>query len=191
MVAAINELQSQGFAIPSYPENPQTDEEKAIKAQYGKVLGSAVNPVLREGNSDRRAPKAVKNYAKVNPHSMGAWSADSKTSVASMKTGDFYGSGKSLTVKDATQFKIEFVDAQGGVTELKGLSALKAGEVIDCSAMNLTALKAFVADQIEAAKSAGVLLSAHLKATMMKVSDPIIFGAIVEVYFADVFAIVS
>lgn len=188
LVAAINELQSQGFAIPSYPENPQTDEEKAIKAQYGKVLGSAVNPVLREGNSDRRAPKAVKNYAKVNPHSMGAWSADSKTSVASMKTGDFYGSEKSLTVKDATQFKIEFVDAQGGVTELKGLSALKAGEVIDCSAMNLTALKAFVADQIEAAKSAGVLLSAHLKATMMKVSDPIIFGAIVEVYFADVFA---
>lgn len=188
LVDAITELQSQGYALPNYPDNAQTDEEKAIKAKYGKVLGSAVNPVLREGNSDRRAPKAVKNYAKVNPHSMGAWSADSKTKVASMSEGDFYGSEKSVTVAEASQFKIEFVDADGAVTELKGLANLKAGEVIDCSAMSLSALKVFVAKEIIAAKEAGVLLSAHLKATMMKVSDPIIFGAIVEVYFADVFA---
>ncbi|MDR6785682.1 isocitrate dehydrogenase [Pedobacter africanus] len=188
LTEAIAELQSQGFAIPDYPENAQTEEEKAIKAKYAKVLGSAVNPVLREGNSDRRAPKAVKNYAKANPHSMGAWSADSKTRVASMTEGDFYGSEKSLTVAGATQFKIEFVDVNGAVTELKGLSPLKAGEVIDSSVMNLAALKLFVAKAIAEAKAAGVLLSAHLKATMMKVSDPIIFGAIVEVYFADVFA---
>ncbi|WP_316794545.1 NADP-dependent isocitrate dehydrogenase [Pedobacter frigoris] len=188
LVDAITELQSQGFAIPNYPDNAQTDEEKAIKAKYAKVLGSAVNPVLREGNSDRRAPKAVKNYAKANPHSMGAWSADSKTKVSSMTEGDFYGSEKSVTVADAAQFKIEFVDANGAVTELKGLSPLKAGEVIDSSVMSLSALKSFVAKAIEEAKAAGVLLSAHLKATMMKVSDPIIFGAIVEVYFAGVFA---
>ena len=184
---AIKELQSQGFAIPNYPEDAQSDEEKSIKLKYAKVLGSAVNPVLREGNSDRRAPKAVKNYAKQNPHSMGKWSADSKTKVASMTEGDFYGSEKSTTVESATQFKIEFVDANGAVTELKGLSPLKAGEVIDSSAMSLSALKAFVAKEIAETKAAGVLLSAHLKATMMKVSDPIIFGAIVEVYFADVF----
>ncbi|MEE1945599.1 NADP-dependent isocitrate dehydrogenase [Pedobacter sp. KR3-3] len=185
---AIAELQSQGFAIPNYPEDAQTEEEKSIKARYGKVLGSAVNPVLREGNSDRRAPKAVKNYAKANPHSMGAWSADSKTQVVSMTEGDFYSSEKSVTVPEATQFKIEFVDNNGAVTEMKGLSPLKAGEVIDSSTMSLKALKAFVAKEIAATKAAGVLLSAHLKATMMKVSDPIIFGAIVEVYFADVFA---
>ena len=188
LVGAITELQSQGFAIPNYPDNAQSEEEKAIKAKYAKVLGSAVNPVLREGNSDRRAPKAVKNYAKTNPHSMGAWSADSKTKVASMSEGDFYGSEKSVTLSDASQFKIEFVDANGAVTELKGLSPLKAGEVIDSSALSLSALKTFVAKEIAEAKAAGVLLSAHLKATMMKVSDPIIFGAIVEVYFADVFA---
>lgn len=187
LVGAITELQSQGYALPDYPDNAQTEEEKAIKAKYAKVLGSAVNPVLREGNSDRRAPKAVKNYAKANPHSMGAWSADSKTRVASMSEGDFYGSEKSTTVAEATQFKIEFVAADGSVTELKGLAPLKAGEVIDSSALSLSALKAFVAKEIAEAKAAGVLLSAHLKATMMKVSDPIIFGAIVEVYFADVF----
>lgn len=187
LVDAIAELQSQGFAIPNYPDNAQSEEEKAIKAKYGKVLGSAVNPVLREGNSDRRAPKAVKNYARNNPHSMGAWSQDSKTRVASMSEGDFYGSEKSVTVAEATQFKIEFVGADGGVTELKGLAPLKAGEVIDSSALSLSALKTFVAKEIEEARAAGVLLSAHLKATMMKVSDPIIFGAIVEVYFADVF----
>lgn len=188
LVGAIAELQAQGFNIPDYPDNAQSEEEKAIKTKYAKVLGSAVNPVLREGNSDRRAPKAVKNYAKANPHSMGAWSADSKTRVASMSEGDFYGSEKSVTVAEASQFKIEFVAADGAVTELKGLAALKAGEVIDSSVLSITALKSFVAQAIEEAKAAGVLLSAHLKATMMKVSDPIIFGAIVEVYFADVFA---
>jgi isocitrate dehydrogenase len=187
LVGAITELQAQGYALPNYPDNAQTEEEKAIKTKYGKVLGSAVNPVLREGNSDRRAPKAVKNYAKVNPHSMGAWSKDSKTRVASMSEGDFYGSEKSATIEAASQFKIEFVDANGTVTELKGLSPLKAGEVIDCSALSLSALKTFVAKEIEATRAEGTLLSAHLKATMMKVSDPLIFGAIVEVYFADVF----
>lgn len=185
--AAIAELQAKGYAVPNFPEEVKTEEDKNIKAQYSKVLGSAVNPVLREGNSDRRAPKAVKNYAKANPHSMGAWSADSLTKVAHMSEGDFYGSEKSVTVGDATQFKIEFVGADGAVSELKGLAGLKAGEVIDSSVMNLKSLKAFVAKEIAAAKEAGVLLSAHLKATMMKVSDPIIFGAIVEVYFADVF----
>ena len=188
LVGAITELQSQGFALPNYPDNAQTDEEKAIKAKYAKVLGSAVNPVLREGNSDRRAPKAVKNYAKANPHSMGAWSSDSKTKVASMHTGDFYGSEKSVTLTEAAQFKIEFVAADGTVSELKGLAPLKAGEVIDSSVLSLSALKSFITEVIAEAKAAGVLFSVHLKATMMKVSDPIMFGAIVEVYFADVFA---
>lgn len=188
LVGAITELQSQGFAIPNYPDNAQTEEEKAIKIRYAKVLGSAVNPVLREGNSDRRAPKAVKNYAKKNPHSMGPWSSDSKTRVASMTEGDFYGSEKSVTVADPSQFKIEFVGADGTVTELKALTPLKAGEVIDSSALSLSALKAYVAREIAVAKAEGVLLSAHLKATMMKVSDPIVFGAIVEVYFAEVFS---
>ncbi|WP_411973797.1 NADP-dependent isocitrate dehydrogenase [Sphingobacterium sp. Lzh-3] len=185
---AIAELQQAGYAVPNYPDEAATDEEKSAKAKYAKVLGSAVNPVLREGNSDRRAPKAVKNYAKANPHKMGAWAKDSKTKVSSMTSGDFYGSEQSVTVENEGQFKIEFVDEQGAVTELKGLSALKAGEVIDSSTLSLTALKAFVADAIAEAKAAGVLLSAHLKATMMKVSDPIIFGAVVETYFADVFA---
>jgi isocitrate dehydrogenase len=184
---AIAELQSQSFAIPNFPEDAQTEEEKSIKAKYAKVLGSAVNPVLREGNSDRRAPKAVKNYVKVNPHSMGAWTSESKTKVASMSDGDFYGSEKSVTVENDAQFKIEFVAADGAVTTLKGLANLKAGEVIDSSVMSLSKLKDFVATAIAEAKDAGVLLSAHLKATMMKVSDPIIFGAIVEVYFTDVF----
>lgn len=184
---AIAELQKAGYAIPDYPDEATTDEEKAIKATYAKILGSAVNPVLREGNSDRRAPKAVKNYAKANPHSMGAWSADSKTKVAHMTSGDFYGTEQSVTVENDTQFKIEFVGKDGVIKELKGLSPLKAGEVIDSSVMNINALKTFVAQAIEEAKAAGVLLSAHLKATMMKVSDPIIFGAIVEVYFKDVF----
>lgn len=186
--AAIVELQNAGYAIPNYPDNPANAEEEAIKASYAKVLGSAVNPVLREGNSDRRAPKAVKNYAKANPHSMGAWAADSKTKVASMTDGDFYATEQSVTVAEDGQFKIEFVDASGAVKELKGLAPLKAGEVIDSSVMNVAKLKAFVAETIAEAKAAGVLLSAHLKATMMKVSDPIIFGAIVEVYFKDVFA---
>lgn len=185
---AIAELQSQGYNLPNFPEEPKTDEEKNVKAKYAKVLGSAVNPVLREGNSDRRAPKAVKNYAKAHPHSMGAWSKESKTKVAFMPNGDFYGTEQSVTVENAGQFKIEFVGKDGSAKELKGLSALKAGEVIDSSVMNLKALKSFVSETIEEARAAGVLLSAHLKATMMKVSDPIIFGAIVEVYFKDVFA---
>ena len=184
---AITELQAAGYSVPDYPDDAQTDAEKTIKATYAKILGSAVNPVLREGNSDRRAPKAVKNYAKANPHSMGAWSKDSKTEVAHMENGDFYGTEKSVTVEKESQFKIEFAGQDGTVKELKGLSPLKAGEVIDSSVMNLNALNAFVVKAKEEAKAAGILLSAHLKATMMKVSDPIIFGAIVEVYFKDVF----
>ena len=186
--AAIAELQKAGYAVPNYPDTPANDEEEKIKASYAKVLGSAVNPVLREGNSDRRAPKAVKNYAKANPHRMGVWAADSKTSVASMSEGDFYATEKSVTVDQDTQFKIEFIATDGSTKELKGLANLKAGEVIDSSVMNLSKLKDFVASAIAEAKEQGVLLSAHLKATMMKVSDPIIFGAIVEVYFKDVFA---
>ena len=184
---AIAELQSHGYALPNYPEDPQNESEKEIKVKYSKVLGSAVNPVLREGNSDRRAPKSVKNYAKANPHSMGAWSADSKTKVASMENGDFYGSEKSVTVSDVTDVRIEFVDQNGNTTVLKASTPLKADEIIDTSVMNLNALKAFVAKTIEEAKDQNVLLSVHLKATMMKVSDPIIFGAVVEVYFKEVF----
>ncbi len=185
--AAITELQSHGYNLPNFPEEPQNEAEATIKAKYSKILGSAVNPVLREGNSDRRAPKAVKNYAKANPHSMGAWSADSKTHVASMESGDFYGSEKSITLADATDVKIEFVAKDGSTTVLKASTPLKAGEIIDSSVMNLNALKTFVAKTIAEAKKLNVLLSVHLKATMMKVSDPIIFGAIVEVYFAAVF----
>ncbi|TDE07030.1 NADP-dependent isocitrate dehydrogenase [Flavobacterium sandaracinum] len=184
---AIAELQSHGYNLPNFPAEPQNEAETAIKAKYSKILGSAVNPVLREGNSDRRAPKAVKNYAKANPHSMGDWSADSKTQVASMENGDFYGSEKSITVADATDVKIEFVAADGSTTVLKASTPLKVGEIIDSSVMNLNALKTFVAKTIAEAKKLNVLLSVHLKATMMKVSDPIIFGAIVEVYFASVF----
>ncbi len=184
---AIEELQGQGFAVPDYPSEPKTDEEKEIKQKYGRVLGSAVNPVLREGNSDRRAPKAVKNYAKANPHRMGVWNRDSKTSVAHMESGDFYGSETSTTVEDSGKFKIAFYGEDGSSTTLKDFAPLKAGEVIDSAAMNMAALKSFVADAIAEAKEKDVLLSAHLKATMMKISDPIIFGAIVETYFRDVF----
>lgn len=184
----IAELQSQGYNIPNFPEEATTEEEKVIKAKFAKVLGSAVNPVLREGNSDRRAPKAVKNYAKNNPHSMGAWSADSKTEVAHMTDGDFYGSEKSVTVTEASQFAIEFIAEDGTSSILKSTSSLKAGEIIDSSVLNLKALKAFAAKEIADAKAKGILLSVHLKATMMKVSDPIIFSAIVDVFFADVFA---
>ena len=184
---AIAELQSHGYAIPNFPEDPQTDVEKETKLKYSKVLGSAVNPVLREGNSDRRAPKAVKNYAKVNPHSMGAWSSESKTAVASMGSGDFYGSEKSVTIQEATDVKIEFVAQDGTTTVLKASTPLKVGEIIDSSVLHLQALKSFVKIAIAEAKEKNVLFSVHLKATMMKVSDPIIFGAIVEVYFATVF----
>lgn len=184
---AIAELQSHGFAIPNYPEEPQNEEEKNIKAKYAKVLGSAVNPVLREGNSDRRAPKAVKNYAKENPHKMGVWSTDSKTSVANMNSGDFYGTENSTTVENDSKFRIVFNGTNGETKILKDFSPLKAGEVIDSSVMSLSALKAFVKEAIAEAKEKNVLLSAHLKATMMKVSDPIIFGAVVETFFIDVF----
>ncbi|KIA83339.1 isocitrate dehydrogenase [Kaistella solincola] len=187
LTEAIAELQKKGFAVPNYPAEPKNPEEEKIKSAYAKVLGSAVNPVLREGNSDRRAPRAVKNYAKANPHKMGAWSADSKTIVAHMKAGDFYGTEKSMTVEKDSQFKIEFFGEDNSVKELKGLAPLKAGEIIDTAVMSLSALKGFVADAIEEAKAANVLLSGHLKATMMKVSDPIIFGAIVETYFKAVF----
>ncbi|MCH2205220.1 MAG: NADP-dependent isocitrate dehydrogenase [Lentisphaerales bacterium] len=185
--AAIAELQGQGFPLPDFPEDPQTDEEKAIKAKYAKVLGSAVNPVLREGNSDRRAPKAVKNFAKNNPHSMGAWSADSKSHVASMSGNDFYGSEKSVTVDSATDVKIEFVGEDGSSTVLKASTPLEAGEIIDASVMSVSALKSFIAEQIADAKEQGILFSLHMKATMMKVSDPKIFGAVVEVFYKDVF----
>jgi isocitrate dehydrogenase len=184
---AIAELQKQGFALPNYPAEPKTDEEKAINKKYARCLGSAVNPVLREGNSDRRAPKAVKNYAKANPHRMGTWSADSKTSVAHMNDGDFYGSENSTTVETDGKFRIVFYGNDNSEKVLKDLSPLKAGEVIDSSVMDLSALRSFVAEAMAEAKEKDVLLSAHLKATMMKVSDPIIFGAIVETYFKDVF----
>jgi isocitrate dehydrogenase len=184
---AIAELQAQGYAIPNLPEEATTEEEKTIKAKYAKVLGSAVNPVLREGNSDRRAPKAVKNYAKAHPHSMGAWSADSKSHVAHMNEGDFYGTEKSVTVKEAGSFTIEFEGKNGATKVLKAASPLKAGEIIDSAVISLSKLKTFIAAEIADAKAKNVLFSVHLKATMMKVSDPLLFGAIVEVFFADVF----
>ena len=184
---AIAELQKKGFAVPNYPSEPKNEDEKAIKTRYAKVLGSAVNPVLREGNSDRRAPKAVKNYAKTNPHRMGSWAKNSKTDVAYMSSGDFYGTETSTTIENACEFRIVFKNENGEEKILKNLAPLKAGEVIDSSVMSLRALKSFVQTAIEEAKKRNVLLSAHLKATMMKVSDPIIFGAIVETYFKEIF----
>ncbi|HPG04757.1 MAG TPA: NADP-dependent isocitrate dehydrogenase, partial [Rhodoblastus sp.] len=186
--AAIKELQAKGYAVPDYPENPANDEEKDIKARYAKVLGSAVNPVLREGNSDRRAAGAVKQYARNNPHKMGAWSADSNSHVAHMTGGDFYGSEVSTTVAAATNVRIELAGADGKTTVLKAKTALDAGEVIDATTMSAKALRAFYAEQIADAKAKGVLFSLHLKATMMKVSDPIMFGHAVSVYFADLVA---
>ena len=184
---AIAELQSQGYALPDYPAEPRTDDEVAVNKKYAKALGSAVNPVLREGNSDRRAPKAVKNYAKANPHRMGVWAADSKTSVAHITSGDFFGTENSTTVEREGKFKIVFYGVDGTAKVLKDLAPLKAGEVIDSSVMDLAALRSFVGQAMAEAKEKDVLLSAHLKATMMKISDPIIFGAIVETYFKDVF----
>ncbi|MAW65776.1 MAG: isocitrate dehydrogenase (NADP(+)) [Flavobacteriales bacterium] len=185
--AAVEELQAKGYALPDYPESPSNDEEKKIKATYDKVKGSAVNPVLREGNSDRRAPKAVKNFAKKNPHRMGVWSKDSKSHVASMSGNDFYGSENSTTISNATEFKIEFVAADGSKEELKGFAPLQSGEILDSSRLSMSALKDFLAKEVKAAKEEGVLFSLHMKATMMKVSDPIIFGACVEVFYAPVF----
>ena len=185
--AAIKELQAKGYALPNYPEEPKTDEEKSVQSRYDKIKGSAVNPVLREGNSDRRAPVPVKAYARKNPHSMGAWDANSRSHVSSMTGGDFYASEKSITLAQADKFKIEFVDTAGTATELKGFAPLQAGEVLDASVMSKKALVAFLEEQIVAAKAEGVLFSLHLKATMMKVSDPIIFGHAVSVYYKSVF----
>ena len=187
IMAVIKELQDKGYALPDYTEEPQTDEERDIKARYDRVKGSAVNPVLREGNSDRRAPPSVKSYARKNPHSMGAWSRDSKSHVAHMESGDFFGSEQSATVAAPTTVRIEHRDAAGNVTTLKEGIALLGGEVIDASVMNTKALRGFLAQQIEDARSKGVLFSLHLKATMMKVSDPIIFGHAVTVFYEDVF----
>ncbi|HEY5954070.1 MAG TPA: NADP-dependent isocitrate dehydrogenase [Terrimicrobiaceae bacterium] len=186
--AAIVELQSKGYKLPDYPEEPKNDEEKEIKARYDKIKGSAVNPVLREGNSDRRAPKAVKQYARDNPHSMGAWSGESKTDVATMGENDFFSNEKSVTVPEATTVKIEFVAADGKVTVLKEKTALKAGEVLDATVMSKKALLEFLEKQIAEAKKRGVLFSLHMKATMMKVSDPIIFGHAVNVFFKNLIA---
>ncbi|MDN3701434.1 NADP-dependent isocitrate dehydrogenase [Vibrio artabrorum] len=186
--ATIKELQSKGYALPKYPEEAKSDEEKAIKATYDKIKGSAVNPVLREGNSDRRAPLSVKNYAKKNPHSMGAWSADSKSHVSSMDDKDFFGTEKSVTMEGATQVSIDFVGKDGARKTLKPSFALQDKEIIDASVMNKAALVAFFEKEIASAKEQGVLLSLHMKATMMKVSDPVIFGHAVKVYYKDVFA---
>ena len=184
--AAIKELQGKGYDIPDYPETAATDAEKAIKARYGKVLGSAVNPVLREGNSDRRAAGAVKQYARVHPHRMGAWSPASKTHVAHMTGGDFYGSEVSTTVESGGNARIELVQKDGAVTVLKDKVPLQAGEVVDAAVMSRKALRAFFEAQIEDARRQGVLFSVHLKATMMKISDPVLFGHAVSVFFADV-----
>jgi isocitrate dehydrogenase len=187
MNAAIKELQTQGYKIPDYPEDPKTDAEKEIKARYDKIKGSAVNPVLREGNSDRRAPLSVKQYARKHPHKMGAWSPDSKTHVANMTRGDFRSNEKSVTLTEATDARIEFVGQDGKTTVLKAKTPLKVGEVIDATFMSRRALREFLEAQIEDAKKQGVLFSIHLKATMMKVSDPKIFGHAVSVFFKEVF----
>ncbi|TBV26980.1 NADP-dependent isocitrate dehydrogenase [Meridianimaribacter sp. CL38] len=187
LIAAIKELQERGYNVPNYPEDPQNDEEKAIKARYDKIKGSAVNPVLREGNSDRRAPKAVKNYAKKNPHSMGAWSSDSKTHVATMTEGDFAHNEKSLTLDNDTSIKIVHTDQNGNETILKDSFPILKGEIIDGTVMHKKALLNFLQEQVKDAKAQGVLFSLHMKATMMKVSDPIIFGHAVRVFFANVY----
>ncbi|WP_223552231.1 NADP-dependent isocitrate dehydrogenase [Aestuariivivens sp. NBU2969] len=184
---AIKELQQKGFAVPNYPDSPSNALEKEIKSRYDKVKGSAVNPVLREGNSDRRAPKAVKNYAKKNPHTMGAWSSDSKTHVATMTSGDFAHNEKSITISGATSIKIQHIDSKENITTLKDSFPLLKGEIIDATVMNKKALVSFLDQQVADAKSKDILFSLHMKGTMMKVSDPIIFGHAVRAYFKDVF----
>lgn len=186
--AVIKELQEHGYALPDYPDNAQTEDEKAVQARYAKVLGSAVNPVLREGNSDRRVAAPVKAYAKAHPHSMGEWSADSKSHVASMSGGDFYSSEQSVVMDKADDVKIQFTDKAGNATTLKASTPLKTGEVIDSTVMSTKALCAFYEESMQQAKVDDVLLSLHLKATMMKISDPIMFGHAVHVYYKDVFA---
>jgi isocitrate dehydrogenase len=188
LTAAIAELQSQGYDIPDYPAQPQNEAETAIKSRYAKILGSAVNPVLREGNSDRRVAAAVKQYAQKNPHRVGAWTKDSKTHVAHMESGDFYGSERSIVINEAGNVKIELVAADGSVTVLKEKTAVTVGEIIDAAVMSVKALRAFFDREIQAAKSENILLSLHVKATMMKISDPILFGHAVKVYYQDVFA---
>ncbi|MGE5414860.1 MAG: NADP-dependent isocitrate dehydrogenase, partial [Syntrophomonadaceae bacterium] len=185
---AIKELQGKGYKVPDYPESPKDDAEKAIQARYAKVLGSAVNPVLREGNSDRRSPLSVKAFSKKNPHKLGAWTTDSKAHVAHMTADDFYGHETSMTVEKAIDYRIEFVGADGKATVLKKKAPLKAGEIIDSTHMSVRALRKFFEEQIDDAKKSDVLLSLHLKATMMKVSDPVMFGHAVTVFFKDVFA---
>jgi isocitrate dehydrogenase len=187
LVATIKELQKQGYKLPDYPETPKDDKEREIKARYDKVKGSAVNPVLREGNSDRRAPLSVKAHTRRHPHKMGPWSSDSKTHVAHMSGGDFRSNEKSVTIPAATTAKIEFVGADGKVTVLKEKIALQAGEVLDATFMSVKALRKFIEEQIEDAKQKGVLFSLHMKATMMKISDPKIFGHAVTVFYKDVF----
>ncbi|WP_447981624.1 NADP-dependent isocitrate dehydrogenase [Achromobacter kerstersii] len=184
--AAIKELQEQGYKLPDYPDAPANDTERDVKARYDKVKGSAVNPVLREGNSDRRAPLSVKNYARKHPHKMGAWSADSKSHVAHMSEGDFYGTEKSALIADAGDVKIELTAADGTKTVLKEKTPVKAGEIIDAAVLSTAKLKSFLQAQIDDAKTTGVLFSVHLKATMMKVSDPVIFGHVVSVFYKDV-----
>ena len=183
--AAIKELQAQGYNLPDYPETVTSDADKDAKARYDKVKGSAVNPVLREGNSDRRAPLSVKNYARKHPHKMGAWAKDSKSHVAHMSTGDFYGSEKAVLIDAADAVKIELIAKDGAATVLKEKTTVQAGEILDCAVMSKNALRAFIAAEIESAKAQGVLLSVHLKATMMKVSDPIMFGQIVAEFYKD------
>ena len=185
--AAIKELQSKGYDVPNYPDSDATPADKEIRARYGKVLGSAVNPVLREGNSDRRAAGAVKQYARNNPHKMGVWSKDSKSRVAHMTGNDFYGSEVATTIAAPTNVRIEMTAKDGTVTVLKPKIALQTGEIIDCSVMNRKALRAFFAEQMDVAKKDGVLFSLHCKTTMMKISDPIIFGNCISVFVADVF----
>ncbi len=183
---AIKELQDQGYALPDYPDEPNTAEQKEIKSRYDKIKGSAVNPVLREGNSDRRAPMAVKNYARKNPHSMGAWSADSKSYVASMSEGDFFANEQSVTLDKENSLKVELVDGDGHVSTLKENLAVQAGEIIDATMMSQKSLSAFIEKEINQAKEKGLLFSLHLKATMMKVSDPIIFGHVATVFYQEV-----
>ncbi|MGC6549763.1 MAG: NADP-dependent isocitrate dehydrogenase, partial [Rubripirellula sp.] len=185
--AAILELQSHGYPIPDYPEEPKTEDEASIKLRYSKILGSAVNPVLREGNSDRRVAKPVKEYARRHPHSMGAWAADSKSHVASMRDGDFYGSEQSHVMQEADSVRIEHVSDEGQIEILKDGLELLAGEVIDSSRMSCKALRSFFEREIEDARNQSMLLSLHMKATMMKVSDPIIFGHAVSAYYSRVF----
>ncbi|WP_028623966.1 NADP-dependent isocitrate dehydrogenase [Pseudomonas sp. Ant30-3] len=186
--AAIKELQAQGFALPDYPETVTSDADKEAKSRYDKIKGSAVNPVLREGNSDRRAPLSVKNYARKHPHKMGAWAKDSKSHVAHMSTGDFYGSEKAALIDAADAVKIELIAQDGTTTVLKEKTTVQAGEILDCAVMRKNALRTFIASEIEDAKAKGVLLSVHLKATMMKVSDPIMFGQIVAEFYKDALA---